>query len=334
LDGSTGPSPTKPARRRRAWPWALALTTLAWPLAYALGRHDWRADLASHFRYPAAAWTLAVAATLARRHRRLASGVAVLALAEAWPLVGLLGPNPVRPAPDARDRLKILSANVLEENPDYDRLAGWIRRERPDVVALVEMTWDWERGLDSLRRDYPYRADLPIGTSGIALWSRRPLKGWRFERPYPGGGYCLWADAELGGRPVRIWVVHPLSPIHRVGQAGFPDLIALGRRIGRDGGSRVVVGDLNTTDGSPLFGDFLAATGLRDGRLGFGPQPSWPTWSPFRITIDHSFVSGDLAVVSRKLGPDIGSDHLPFLLELAPAAASRTESASASQSSD
>src|SRR5262249_38286126 len=78
--------------------------------------------------------------------------------------------------------------------------------------------------------------------------------------------------------------------------------------------------DLNTTAGSPHFAEFLRVSGLRDSRFGFGPQPSWPTWSPLRLTIDHAFLSADLAVAGRRPGPDIGSDHYPLILDLAPAA--------------
>jgi endonuclease/exonuclease/phosphatase family metal-dependent hydrolase len=55
---------------------------------------------------------------------------------------------------------------------------------------------------------------------------------------------------------------------------------------------------------------------------GFGREGSWPSWlpSPLRIAIDHAFVSNDLAVVARRLGPKIGSDHLRLIFELAPAA--------------
>jgi endonuclease/exonuclease/phosphatase family metal-dependent hydrolase len=131
----------------------------------------------------------------------------------------------------------------------------------------------------------------------------------------------LEAEVELAGRPLRIWLVHPPNPLSRLGRArGGDEINALAERIGSSDGDRLVFGDMNRTDGSPYFGDFLRKTGLRDSRLGFGRQASWPAWSPYKIAIDHAFVSTDLAVTSRRLGPAIGSDHLPLVIELAPAA--------------
>ncbi len=111
-------------------------------------------------------------------------------------------------------------------------------------------------------------------------------------------------------------MIHPSIPFAR---KNTPELAALADRIGRTGVSRIVVGDMNSTEGSPHFADFLRRAGLRDSRLGFGRQPSWPTGWPYRIALDHAFVSDDLAVLERRLGPSIGSDHFPLILDLSPA---------------
>ena len=74
---------------------------------------------------------------------------------------------------------------------------------------------------------------------------------------------------------------NPLLHPHRA----TPDLRATGEFIGRSDGSNLVMGDLNRTDGSPHFAAFVRAIGLRDSRLGFGSQPSWPSWSPYRVAI-------------------------------------------------
>jgi endonuclease/exonuclease/phosphatase family metal-dependent hydrolase len=59
----------------------------------------------------------------------------------------------------------------------------------------------------------------------------------------------------------------------------------------------------------------------RSGRLAFHrPSPSWtPTWrttTPFAIPIDHALCTPPLAIQSREIGPDLGSDHRPQVLEI------------------
>jgi endonuclease/exonuclease/phosphatase (EEP) superfamily protein YafD len=57
---------------------------------------------------------------------------------------------------------------------------------------------------------------------------------------------------------------------------------------------------------------------LRDSQLGFGVQPSFPTFSwAIRIPIDHCLVSPEVVVLDRKLAPSVGSDHFPVMVELA-----------------
>jgi endonuclease/exonuclease/phosphatase (EEP) superfamily protein YafD len=136
----------------------------------------------------------------------------------------------------------------------------------------------------------------------------------------PGGNPVLCVPIRYAGRETRLWLVHPPNPLFE-GEVTNQDLLALGARIGEWRGSQIVFGDLNRTDASPFFEDFRRATGLRDTRYGFGIQPSWPAWSPYRIAIDHAFLSADLAVVNRRLGPSIGSDHLPLLLDVGSASA-------------
>ena len=80
----------------------------------------------------------------------------------------------------------------------------------------------------------------------------------------------------------------------------------------------VVIGDLNTTSWSAHFGTLLAGTRLRDSRAGFGVQATWPAWSPLpRIPIDHCLVSPEIVVRQRFIGPDVGSDHYPLVVDLA-----------------
>jgi endonuclease/exonuclease/phosphatase (EEP) superfamily protein YafD len=254
----------------------------------------------------------------------------VLAVFQAGSLARYWGSNPVAPDIQDRARLRILTANVLCENDRYDQLAQFIEQERPEVVGLIEVTTGWIEGLATVRAQFPYRVEAPTGADGIALWFRdRPFTTEPPRRPSPVGWPFLYATFDFAGLKRELWLIHASSPFHRQEARELP---ALAREIGSSGPSRIVVGDMNSSEGSALFGDFLAATGLRDSRLGFGRQESWPVWSWVRIAIDQAFVSDDLAVVDRRLGPDIGSDHFPMVLDLAPAAGSRVPASAASSS--
>ncbi|WP_422931493.1 endonuclease/exonuclease/phosphatase family protein [Singulisphaera sp. PoT] len=311
-----------PASRRPRWRVGLEFVAVAsallHPLATALGRYYWWIDLFTHFQV-AAVFASGLAASLVFRSRpRLAIALMGLVAFQVLPILRYQGRNPVPAASRSTSRLRILMANVLCENQNFEALARLIRREKPDIVGLVEYDRGWELGLEELRREFPYHLDVPDGARGLALWFRKePISIGPVQVPLPGGWPCMRATFEIDGKPTHLWLIHPSSPFHRRGR---PELSALAEKVRAEGGSQVVIGDMNSTEGSPRFADFLQITGLRDSRLGFGRQLSWPVGLPYQIAIDHAFLSADLAVVDRRLGPSIGSDHAPLILDLAPAA--------------
>ncbi|MDX2037008.1 MAG: endonuclease/exonuclease/phosphatase family protein [Isosphaeraceae bacterium] len=296
-------------------------------LSTALARHSWVLDALTHFR-PLAPWTaLAAAAGWALLRRRiLALGLVGFAIWQWSGIEPFDGPNPVEPDRDRPERLRILMANVYHPNADFERVAALIRRERPDIVGLVEVSYDWIDGLErtGIREEFPYRVEVPLGGQGLALWLREAPHRLEPAQVFSSTGNPVCkATLAFGGGLTTLWLVHPPNPVGGGRERANPDFAALAEQIGLRGGSQIVVGDLNRTEHSPYFHDFLATTRLRDSRFGFGPQPSWPTWSPYRIPLDHALVSPDVAVVDRRLGESIGSDHLPIILDVAPASASR-----------
>lgn len=305
---------------------------LVHPVATFLARWNWHADILTPFELPALMISLlAVAACLRLRRFRLAGPLLALVVAQGVPLVRFLGPNPAQPDPARPERLRVLVVNVLETNANYAAVAALIRRERPDVVGLIETTPEWVAGLAATGadRDYPYRQDWPWGGMGLSLWVHRGMPRPELLAGATRFNPAMVARLDWAGRRRTLWLVHPTNPFYARERAR-PEIEALAgaiqaereasRRVaGSD--STIVIGDLNRTEGSPHFSRFLKAINLRDSRLGFGRQPSWPSWlRVFRIAIDHAFVSDDLAVTQRRLGPRVGSDHLPLFLEVAPAA--------------
>ncbi len=77
-----------------------------------------------------------------------------------------------------------------------------------------------------------------------------------------------------------------------------------------------MVGDFNATLWSAGLRAFLSDTGLH----GFDTRAAWPVWLGFvGIPIDHAFTSADLRILDIETGPDIGSDHRPVMIDVAPA---------------
>ena len=78
----------------------------------------------------------------------------------------------------------------------------------------------------------------------------------------------------------------------------------------------LLLGDLNVSPWSYHFKRLLRQSGLRDGTLGKGFQPTWPTsLLPLLIPIDHCLYSLGIHVVYRIVGKDVGSDHYPVVVD-------------------
>lgn len=237
----------------------------------------------------------------------------------AWPIIPYYLPQ-AKPVHQG-NMFKLLNANVLIENEHYDALGKLIQQENPDIVTLEEIDAYWAAALKPYMRQYPYQKVIPQNNAfGIALYSKLPLTDTQvkfFGKEYGGRFFpSIVSNVHVGSHVFTIVATHPLPPM-----AGFSvrnsQLADLAVQSASFGNNLIVIGDLNISPWSPYFERFIQQTGLRDSQLGFGVQPSWPADKPLiRIPIDHVLVSEQFVVLKRELGPDIGSDHLPVIVEL------------------
>lgn len=303
-----------------------ACCALATLLSYLGDRHH-VLELLTHFRLQYLGASLVSGAALMLlggkgRRRIWILPVLLLAALNGLPLIPYYVPvKPVETVSGAS--IRVLNANVLISNTQYERLAQLIQREAPDLVALEEVDATWLTVLEpSLYHIYPYRKLVPLDSPfGIALYSKLPLSGVQvkfFGKAYRGRLFpSILAQVQYGKQKTfSVLATHPLPPKSgfEVRNSQLADIAAQRSGFGKD---LVVVGDLNISQWSPYFSRFIGATGLRDSQRGFGVQPSWPANAPLlRVPIDHVLVSPGIAVINRRLGPDIGSDHLPVIADL------------------
>jgi endonuclease/exonuclease/phosphatase (EEP) superfamily protein YafD len=284
-----------------------------------LGRLAWFFEILSHFRVQY--FVLAVVLTVLCLHARR-RGAALAAAACLLVNLALIAPyyQPSPPAPGGSTG-RALFLNLHIDNTAYDRVRDLIRSVAPDWFVVCEVTPAWAEALDPLRQDYPHVVIQPArdseDCSGIALFSRTPIHAGEAGHFEGTAWPSVIGTVAHGGKPITVIGTHPLPPAGRsFMRMRDAQLAAVARRAAASRDPVILLGDLNVTSWSPVFADLLHTSGLRDSRMGFGLQPSWPTTNPlWLIPIDHCLVSPEVVVQSRRIGPAVGSDHYPVIVE-------------------
>ncbi len=295
-------------------------------LAAFFGEWVWWLDVLANFRaqYAVALAVLGVLIMMSK-WRRIGYGVLAVAainLLVVLPLyVGSPGPSePTAPS------LRVMSFNLLSTNESFSDVVEYIKVTDPDLVFLYEASRPWEVALESAALGYeiirPRSDDLIFGTLVLVRGENVEGVSFGFAEAQP---RAVEVTYRPEGWPEKVSVLstHALAPTDQR-RAALRDaqMAFAGDWAASQEGAFIVVGDFNATPWSSPFRKLLAAAELRNSQIGFGLQPTFPSTSTFlmRVPIDHLVHSPALTVRDRQLGPALGSDHFPLLvdLELAP----------------
>jgi endonuclease/exonuclease/phosphatase (EEP) superfamily protein YafD len=276
----------------------------------------WRLEQACHFRVQYAALLLIAALTLWMVHRRRLAAIAMFAA-----MINVVFTAPIYwPPPNAHLKcspIRIVSFNVLSKNTQQEQVLSYLREQAADVVLLMEVNSTWAKTAERLSDLYPYQHIVARDDNfGIALLSRT---AWGSIETLELGAAEVPSIVAKFDSPQGRWIfigTHPVPPGSRfLAERRNEQLQQLAALSRRQQGPVVLAGDLNITSFSPFFQDLVATSGLRDSRQGRGVQASWGPAPGMEIAIDHCLVSPDIAVRGRAVGPHIGSDHRPVVVD-------------------
>ena len=213
--------------------------------------------------------------------------------------------------------IEVMSFNVGVSNPNRAEVAAFIGEEDPDVVFIIESSFEWEDAIRAAALEVQIVTVVPPEqVSGITVLAKPGLLPQVID---PGiGAEAVALSVDLGDRRIELLGMHPPSP-QAAGRAATRDRImaAVGDWVASREAEVVVIGDFNATPWSHAYRTLRARGGLVDTLRGSGLQPSWPSgWGPLMVPIDHVLHTPGLGAQDRRTGPAFESAHRPVLVTI------------------
>ncbi len=298
---------------------ALAVVTVA---AF-FGRFFWLLDVSANFRPQYLVGLLVLGVVLMMGKWRGTAAVALAAAALNLIVVLPLFVGSPGEAPPAAPTLRVMTFNLFSPNEQYGEVIDLIREQSPDIVLLHEASRPWELAMDPLGESYriirPRSDDLTFGTLVLVKGQLLEWESYGFATADPRAVELTFVPEEWDSM-VEVLSIHPLAPTDAERARLRDSQLLFAADWARDReGAFLVAGDLNATPWSWVFRNLEGSTDLSNTGIGFGIQATYPaTRNPLtRIPIDHVLASSALVVRARTLGPAVGSDHLPLIVDLA-----------------
>lgn len=262
-----------------------------------------------------------------RRARWIALGLGIVIL--------LLHARPYLRVPVAQgcsrdgSEIRIVSLNTRGDRDIRAELRRFIDDRDPDVLLLQEATRFMESFADELAEAYPHqiRSDWGFGwdtmiLSRIEMTPRTTAPGRRmvsFNEGSMQSAVLHLADADLLVATCHLVRGTDSTGLWKAGNVAAGELARRVRELA-DGAliPALLSGDFN---GGPLSARGHAIVGDGYWRHARRPGPFSGTWpsrlpAPLRLQPDQVFVSEGVQIVDSSVGPDVGSDHRPIIIDL------------------
>lgn len=301
------------------------LATLGTVLAF-FGGAWWAFDVIANFRLQLALVLLVCGLLYGALFGR---GGAVLFIGAAVLNAALVVPMWLssQPAVASDQRLQIITLDVTTSLGTRSPVIGWISTVDADLIFLQQTTPAWIESIREADTGYTVIAEpAQSGQSGTIALAKVPYET-RVYPVLPGTEPIVEVSADLAGRPVTVLSMRADTPSGENDAQLRDELFqAAGELVASRNEPVIVVGDLNVTRWSHAFRTLTGAGSLNNSEDGFGYQATWPAndW-PLAgdyagLPLDHALTTTALTTAGRSIGPAVGSDHLPLIVDIAPAA--------------
>ncbi len=256
-----------------------------------------------------------IAAIVSRRAWPLIAGASVLAVCA----VAIGEPRFPRSIVLPDPAIRLVVANVWDENPTPDALPASMTGRNADVLVAVEMADD-ELYAALTESAVSQGLDTTVEQGRQAVWSRFPLRPLD-ELGLP-SARVMRVGVDVPGAPFVLYVLHGLNPLRETSfddQRRFTEGLLAATATERR--PVVVAGDLNMSDRVASYRDISAALtdAMRAGATGSTTYVrGWWPWLLLRI--DHVFVSPSWCAADPVTFAPAGSDHRGVEVAVGPCA--------------
>ncbi len=276
------------------------------------------AQLVAYTPYFGLAAVLVAVVALASRQWR-AGAVAVVLVATMGVILVPRVAGSVRG--DEGTPLRVMALNLHVGTADPAAVVALVRRARPDVLTLLELTGPAAAALDAagLASLLPHRALRPgAKASGTGVYARSPIvasRGFDSRSTFD----QTWARVTVPGGQLDVVAAHPGPPIPGRALVRWERDLRLYGPPPTEGPPLVLAGDLNASLDHSLFRR-LTDLGYVDAAaaVGAGLVPTWPwdgSWLP-PVTLDHVLTDGRVTVRDFQAYDVSGTDHRAVMAEL------------------
>lgn len=274
------------------------------------------------------AWVIGVVASVTG-HWLLAAAAAVLAVHHVALVAPRLTPNRVPRWVATAPRMRVAVVNVFIDNETPAALADVVLAASADVVVIAEWNPAFASAFDAAggAERFPHRLLDPDDDTdyAVAVLAAEPLAP-SSTMVKQGPLAAAQAVVPVGTGRLTLLALNPMAVVDPDGyEVWDAQLRALQHHLRRLPGPVAVAGDLNTTTFRPRMRRLLSF-GLRDAHetLGRGLSPSFKLAAQGALAVpgpivrlDHVLTDEHVRAVELTDLESAGSDHVPFVAELA-----------------